>query len=188
MRSKNTVETIVEAAARILASEGWDALNTNAIARIAGVSVGSVYEYFENKEAIVNVIVDRHLASGEAQLAQFADVAPDTLSLDQIVQLLVDGFVEIHRNDPRLHRVLSAEVPLSKEQRDRVDGIRNMAISLLIEMLRGRAENSALKAALMIDTVDALTHRWFVDEFGVPADPDTMSQELKRMLQSYLVQ
>ena len=62
-RSRNTVETIVEAATRILASDGWSALNTNAVARIAGVSVGSVYEYFKNKEAILDVILDRHLSS-----------------------------------------------------------------------------------------------------------------------------
>ncbi len=41
---------------------------------------------------------------------------------------------------------------------------------------------------MMIDAADALTHRWFVDEQGVPARPDEMTQELRQMLRSYLTQ
>lgn len=48
-RSRNTVESIIEAATRILADKGWAAFNTNAISQVAGVSIGSVYEYFGNK-------------------------------------------------------------------------------------------------------------------------------------------
>ncbi|QIG55051.1 TetR/AcrR family transcriptional regulator [Altererythrobacter sp. BO-6] len=187
-RSKNTVEAIIEAATRILANDGWDALNTNAIARIAGVSIGSVYEYFPNKEAIVDVIIDRHLSSGEARLAEVAANAPDELPLEKVVKLLVRGFVDIHCDDPKLHRALSGEVPLSSIQRARVDGIRNQTIQLVKGLMEGSIENTDLKATIMIDAADALTHRWFVDEIGIPASPDVMSQELKRMLRSYLTQ
>lgn len=58
-RSRNTVEVIVEAAARILSREGADALSTNRIAEVAGVSVGSLYQYFPNREAIVAELVGR---------------------------------------------------------------------------------------------------------------------------------
>lgn len=187
-RSKNTVEAIVEAATRILAHDGWDALNTNAIARIAGVSIGSVYEYFPNKEAIVDVIIDRHLSSGEARLAALAKNVPDQLPLGKVVEFLVQGFIEIHRDNPRLHRSLSGEVPLSSIQRIRVNGIRNQAIALLTRLIAASVENADLKATMMIDAADALTHRWFVDEIGVAASPDVMSQELQRMLRSYLKQ
>ncbi len=99
-RSRNTVEVILEAAARILAADGWAAFNTNAVARIAGVSIGSVYEYFANKEAILDVLLDRHLASGEAQIAGLAGIASDALSLDEIVRLLVEGFIAVHQDNP----------------------------------------------------------------------------------------
>lgn len=185
-RSKNTVEAIIEAATRILASDGWDALNTNSIARIAGVSIGSVYEYFPNKGAIVDVIIDRHLTSGEARLAAFAANAPDQLPLEKVVELLVQGFVDIHRDNPKLHRALSGEVPLSSKQRARVNGIRNQTIQLVTELIGTSVENAGIKATIMIDAADALTHRWLIDELGVPASPDVMSQQLQRMLRSYL--
>lgn len=185
-RSKNTVEAIIEAATRILASDGWDALNTNSIARIAGVSIGSVYEYFPNKGAIVDVIIDRHLTSGEARLAAFAANAPDQLPLEKVVELLVQGFVDIHCNNPKLHRALSGEVPLSSKQRARVNGIRNQTIQLVTELIGTSVENAGIKATIMIDAADALTHRWLIDELGVPASPDVMSQQLQRMLRSYL--
>lgn len=185
-RSRNTVESIVEAATRILARDGWAGFNTNAIARVAGVSVGSVYEYFGNKEAILDVILDRHLASGEAQLAALAGVAPGTHSLNDAVRLMVEGFVAVHRDNPRLHRVLSSEVPISDQQRDRSEQIRSHAVALTAGLLQGRVNRPELKATVMIDAVDALTHRWFVDAQGVPATPDELVQELQQMLHSYL--
>ena len=52
-RSQATVAAIVEAAARILADGGLGAVTTNAVAKRAGVSVGSLYQYFPNREAIL---------------------------------------------------------------------------------------------------------------------------------------
>lgn len=185
-RSRNTVEAIIEAATRILARDGWGALNTNAIARVAGVSVGSVYEYFGNKQAILDLILDRHLSSGEAQLAALASLNPAGLSLDETVRLLVEGFIAVHRDNPRLHRVLSGEVPISERQRDRIEQVRRQAITVLAAQLQGKAERPELKATMMIDAADALAHRWFVDERGIPAEPDDMTRELQQMLRSYI--
>lgn len=185
-RSINTVEAIIEAATRILANNGWSALNTNAIARLAGVSIGSVYEYFGNKQAILDVILDRHLSSGEAQLTALAGLNLSELSLDETVHLLVEGFIAAHRDNPRLHRVLSDEVPISEQQRDRSDQIRRQAITFLAAQLQSKTERPELKATMMIDAADALTHRWFVDERGTPARPDDMIRELQKMLCSYI--
>tara|TARA_B100000315_G_scaffold260516_1_gene322528 strand:+ start:2434 stop:3123 length:690 start_codon:yes stop_codon:yes gene_type:complete len=55
-RSKATVEAILEAATRILVSSGYSAATTNAIAQQAGVSIGSLYEYFPGKEAIFSEV------------------------------------------------------------------------------------------------------------------------------------
>lgn len=187
-RSRNTIEAIVEATARILTRDGWPACNTNAIARVAGVSIGSVYEYFKNKEAILELILDRHLTSGEAKLAGLSAAARGGLPLDDVVRLLVEGFVAVHSDNPRLHRVLSAEVPISGRQRQRIAQIRSGAIALLAGLLVGRVERPELRATMMIDAADALTHRWFVDERGVAAKPGEMTRELQQMLRSYLGQ
>ena len=59
-RSRATVDALVEATARILIREGFDKASTNRIAEVAGVSVGSLYQYFPSKEALVAALIDRH--------------------------------------------------------------------------------------------------------------------------------
>ena len=59
-RSRATVDALVEATARILVKEGFDKASTNRIAEVAGVSVGSLYQYFPSKEALVAAVIERH--------------------------------------------------------------------------------------------------------------------------------
>ena len=59
-RSADTVETILAAAARVLERESLAGFNTNRVAEVAGVSVGSLYQYFPNKSALVAALIDRH--------------------------------------------------------------------------------------------------------------------------------
>src|SRR5262252_324213 len=69
-RAQDTVEVIVEATARILQREGRAALNTNYIAECAGISVGTLYQYFPNKAAILVELARRELARDEASVIQ----------------------------------------------------------------------------------------------------------------------
>jgi AcrR family transcriptional regulator len=62
-RSAATVEAIVEAAARILEANGLAAFNTNAVAEKAGVSIGSLYQYFPAKEALLAELIRRNRAA-----------------------------------------------------------------------------------------------------------------------------
>ena len=59
-RSRATVDALIEATARILVREGFDSASTNRIAEQAGVSVGSLYQYFPGKEALVAAVIERH--------------------------------------------------------------------------------------------------------------------------------
>src|SRR5439155_25257373 len=59
-RSRATVDALIEATARILVREGFDKASTNRIAEVAGVSVGSLYQYYPGKEALVAAVIDRH--------------------------------------------------------------------------------------------------------------------------------
>src|SRR5205809_3073218 len=59
-RSRATVDALIEATARILVREGFDKASTNRIAEAAGVSVGSLYQYYPGKEALVVAVIERH--------------------------------------------------------------------------------------------------------------------------------
>jgi AcrR family transcriptional regulator len=67
------VDSILDAAARVLRKHGYEEATTNRVAEVAGVSVGSLYQYFPNKEALVHALIERHDA---AMWAVFTDHAP----------------------------------------------------------------------------------------------------------------
>jgi AcrR family transcriptional regulator len=73
-RSLETVNVIVEAAARILESKGPDGFSTNAVAERAGVSIGSLYQYFPRKEALIGALIARETSllidDAEAAMAE----------------------------------------------------------------------------------------------------------------------
>ena len=68
-RSQATVDALVEATARLLIEEGYDRASTNKIATLAGVSIGSLYQYFPSKEALVAAVVELHCTQELAQVA-----------------------------------------------------------------------------------------------------------------------
>ena len=109
-RSRVTVEALLESTARILVKEGYDKASTNRIAEVAGVSVGSLYQYFPCKEALVAALIDRHNQEVvEAVQAELAAAAGMPLAV--AVRHLVTVAVKAHRVDPKLHRVLAEQIP-----------------------------------------------------------------------------
>ena len=75
-RSRATVEAILDAAAHVLVKDGFDGASTNRIADAAGVSIGSLYQYFPSKEALIAGISERNRADAVASFAQ-VEQAPD---------------------------------------------------------------------------------------------------------------
>ncbi|MCA1177820.1 MULTISPECIES: TetR/AcrR family transcriptional regulator [unclassified Pantoea] len=110
-RSQVMVDVILQAAARVLAKSGWAKFNTNEVARIAGVSIGSLYQYFPNKLALAEAIREQHLA---AILQVLAGAVTDEDSLTVRIDRLIEGIIAAHLINPSLHRVLLDEVPLSE--------------------------------------------------------------------------
>lgn len=115
LRSKATVDAIVEAAARILSEQGWAGFTTNKVAEVAGVSVGSYYQYFPDKHCLIDTIRERHLEDCRTVLKNLAD---RDQSRSEFVEDLVDGVIAIHSVHPGLHRVLLDEAPSSEIFRD----------------------------------------------------------------------
>lgn len=92
-RSRDTVEVLLEAAARVFRRDGWRA-TTNRIASEAGVSVGSLYEYFPNKQALLAALAERHLAVAEQGIAAALSGAH---SLPELLAALQAAIVESQR-------------------------------------------------------------------------------------------
>ena len=155
------MDALVEATARILVREGFDKANTNRIAEVAGASVGSLYQYFPCKEALVAAVIERH--QQEIMQAVRVELAKAmTQPVEQGVRTLIAAAVKSHRIDPRLHRVLAEQIPrvgkLEKVEtfsRENYALFRNYLESHRDEI---RAADLDLAAFVCVTSIEALTH------------------------------
>ena len=105
-RAQATVDAIVLAAAHLLKTEGSERLTTNRIAEVAGVSIGSLYQYFPNKHAVVAELRARHTEWFEKTLRSEA-ARRSSASLREGVRPAIERLIAMHRIDPVLHRALA---------------------------------------------------------------------------------
>ena len=104
-RSAATVAAVLEAAARILESDGLAGYTTNAVARRAGVSIGSLYQYFPNKDAITRALIVRETAALLADIARIDRGSTGRAGLDRLIAVAVTH--QLAR--PALARLLDLE-------------------------------------------------------------------------------
>ncbi|KPU97935.1 TetR family transcriptional regulator [Variovorax paradoxus] len=109
-RSRATVDALIEATARVLVREGFERASTNRIAAEAGASIGSLYQYFPTKEALVAAVIERH-KNDMMEVLRRALVRVAGMPLEQGVRELVALMIDAHRVDPELHRVLVEQIP-----------------------------------------------------------------------------
>ncbi|MDB4958525.1 MAG: Transcriptional regulator, TetR family [Myxococcales bacterium] len=161
-RSKDTVDTILEATARVLVKLGFDGLTTNAVATAAGVSIGSLYQYFPNKEALVSALIERHVEQmNGAVLAELSRVA--TLPMQEATRCVIELTIRAHAVDPALHRVLTEQVPrvgkLAK-LRELDEICHRMVAGLLAARKHELAiRDPDLAAFLLVSTIESIVHR-----------------------------
>lgn len=137
-RSRRTVELVLEAAAQVLEAGGLARFNTNAVAERAGVSVGTIYQYFPDKDAVMAEIARRETARFEAALGEALQQAGD-LSLAQAVEALVRVAVVHQMQRPQLARILDLE-----ERRLGIDGEAETAARTTASRLAGFLEQRGI--------------------------------------------
>lgn len=104
-RARQKVELILEAAIRLLEQGGSGALTTNAVAETAGVSIGTLYQYFTNKEAILDALADREIVTIDARLRDAVTDAAITIP-EQRVSAIVTAFVASFTGKQGAHRLI----------------------------------------------------------------------------------
>lgn len=122
-RARQTVEAVLDAVIRLLKRGGSEAITTNRIAEVAGVSIGSVYQYFPDKRAIFTALHQRHVDQID-RMVQTKLVEHAASSIEDLVRAMVEAMVEAHATDPELYELLMTEVP------HRADGTREFAVRL----------------------------------------------------------
>lgn len=187
-RSKATVETIVDAATRVLVKHGYDAFTTNRVAETAGVSIGSLYQYFPNKEALLSELMRRHVAEIERGVEEMAELAR-TAPLADVIRVGVQQNVQSHLIDPALHRVLSEEIPRLGQLDWKVAFTERMEerVRAMLEARRSEIVVPDIDLAVYIitRTVEAVVHNGVCEQPKALAS-GALAEELTRMLIGFL--
>jgi AcrR family transcriptional regulator len=157
-RALHTVEAVLGAVLRVLKSHGVEAVTTNRIAQVAGVSIGSVYQYFPDKRAIFVALHDRHVE----QISRVIDatlVEHASSSLEDFVRALIEALVRVHTSDPELHQVM-ATVPHRAEGAHALEARLRNTFRIAITSRSRRVTTTDLDRALFVlpHVVDALVH------------------------------
>lgn len=171
-RSKAMVEAILDATIRVLVRRGYESTTTIAIAKRAGVSVGSLYQYFPNKESLVAALVERH----SAELIACIDAAlQSSFGSDPraSIRILVRAALDAHRIAPALHKVLVEQVPRVGRIKVAMDTSTIIANKLADYLAPHRAllgGRDPARIAFVVETiVESLTHRMVLEQ------PDALS-------------
>jgi AcrR family transcriptional regulator len=159
-RAQETVEAILDAVIRLLRRGSVSAITTNNIAETAGVSIGSVYQYFPNKQAIFIALHERHIQQVDHVLRRKIGQS-EGKTLDHLVASLLDGMIEVHVSDPELTVLLDSEVP-HRADRAREFSIRlhepfRKALAPYVES-SGGAMKLQVQAFLLGNMLEALGH------------------------------
>ena len=173
-RSRRTVDAILEGTTRVLMKEGYDRASTNRIAALAGVSIGSLYQYFPSKEALVAAVSERH-SHEVLQLMRNALVKVAARPIEVAAREFVSVAIDAHRVNPRLHRILAEQVPRIGRL-ENVEAINQDVYALIRGYLDAHRDEIGvadldMAAFICLTAVDALTHA------AVLRRPDILSNE-----------
>ena len=187
-RAQATIEAILEATARILVEDGFDAASTNHIARRAGISVGSLYQYFASKEAVIYALVERHIEQMQQQLADIAS-GMATAPIEDAVRAYVRAMFAVHRVEPRLHRVFFEQLP-KLAGRDAFQRWSENSESLVRGYLEGhrdhlRPRDLEMAAFLLVHSVESVSYAVAVLRPRY-LERDALAEEVSQLVIRYL--
>ncbi|MBR0974333.1 TetR family transcriptional regulator [Bradyrhizobium japonicum] len=189
-RSRATVDALVEATARILVREGFEKASTNRIAEIAGVSVGSLYQYFPSKEALVAAVINRHneeiMGIVRSALTEVTD-----MPIDKAVRRLVTVAIEAHRINPELHRVLAEQIPRAgKLDVEAFNREIHALVRAYFDIHRKEMRKIDLDVAtfICVSAIEAVAHNTVLNQAAMRSDKTvrTLVDETTRMVVGFL--
>jgi AcrR family transcriptional regulator len=186
-RSRQRVERIVDAAARVFAERGYDASTMDEIARLAGTSIGSVYQFFPNKLAIFNAITLRYIDRARALFDSF--MTPESIQRPwlELLDAGIDAFAAFHKSEPGFSAILlnwrvSVDMIVANDEVNRE--LARRAEAVFVAQAPGlTADRRALVATMIIEVVSAML---ILSVRRGPRESEAILAETKTLLRRYL--
>jgi AcrR family transcriptional regulator len=190
-RSKVTYDAILEATTQLLIEKGYAATTTNHIAERAGISIGSLYQYFPNKEAIAVELLQRHIVSGPVYMeSKITHAMKDLRDPVKIVKALIQAACDHHADNPTLHKVLEEEVPHPPHIREAIrhnEDLFTEALANLIEQQRPQqVSNLTVAARLVFVLIKTMSH-WYILYQQAEIERDVFVDEMTAIVIRYLL-
>ena len=181
------VERIIASGREVLLRDGYDAFSTNRIAARAGVSPGSLYQYFPHKDAIIDAVVERY---GDDLAERVAAALGDRLgdAGPRMIRDTADALLTALEQDVGLLRVSMEELPAARHG-DRLKALERRIRELCVAYLAGRSDllrstDHATTAWILVLSAEALTVRYVLDAPDIPRE--VFLDELTALCQGYL--
>jgi AcrR family transcriptional regulator len=187
-RAQETVDALLTATKTLLIRGGVEAATTNAVAKLAGVSIGSLYQYFPSREALIFELSRRHVADVLGLIYGEIGALLGT-SIHVGVRRLIKLMIDVHRKDPELHAAIEASHPglgARAQLMQMDDQVMSMARAYL-EQHRAELVVSDLDRAsfVVVTTIEALTHDACLKRPDL-LENDTMVEDMSRLILGYL--
>ncbi|MDT7586450.1 MAG: hypothetical protein QOE32_4000 [Pseudonocardiales bacterium] len=186
-RSKEMVERIITAGHTVLLQRGYEATTTNHIATAAGISPGSVYQYFPDKNAIIDLIIDRYAGELSTRMSRAFLSALGSARPSEAVRRTVTAMLDAFEENPGLLRVLIEQVPRSNDSpralfARRMDDM--MATAILSYPGRDTTRPVDTISWILVRTVEHVTISYVLER--PPLDRATVINELTELITGYL--
>jgi AcrR family transcriptional regulator len=182
------METIFEATARIIERDGMAALNTNRIAERAGVSIGTLYEYFPNKEAILIAMARQRLAEDE-RLVRQALVSAEAEQDVSLARKAIHAMVTLHADRPKVRRAVMAvhlANGLGSEHAKPVQEIAELIMERNTRLLGDKAPQLDGASIFVLTRAVIGVIRAAFEERSLLPGTTSLEDELVRLVEAYL--
>ena len=161
-RSRALVEAILDATERVLAQEGSEATTTTRVAEVAGVSVGSLYQYFPSRDALLAAVIERRVERDEQEFLAHLGTLGDA-SLATVLRAGARWLVEVYRREPELYRTMVEEMERVARE-PRVQALLDDSIARTVAMLAPHRE------ALAVDDLELAVYTLVTAQVAVVRD------------------
>jgi len=181
------VERIIAAARAVLIADGYESLSTNRVATKAGISPGSLYQYFPDKQAILDVVIGRYADELATRVEMSLGDRVGELT-PQNVRAIIDALLAALEVDPVLLRVVREELPHARLQ-ERYEALQRRMRHLTAAALMAHAgavdrATLAARSWVAVLAIENLASRWVLDR--PPIDRDRLLDEIVTLVMRYL--
>ena len=186
-RGQKRIDELLRAAGEVFAEAGYENATTNAIAAKAGVSPGTLYQFFPNKQAMAEALANKYAKENKAVHESAFEFDPRNLSLHEIIGRTVGPFLAFKQDAPGFEALFTGSV-VSRDLADRIQSLHQDLKQRIANLIQGRCPQMPQEAVSMCAEISCQIVKGLMPltRNGTAKQKDAASRELKLVLERYL--